>query len=166
MDTSKFDIIVGNLKILSNIPRNGKICRSSNGGITIEADSLLQPLKRILYRDSRTQAITDITSITNETFSLLKLLLSSCAKSRELAQNTQQLTKKEADLKTIEYQVNMLSKEFTSCITGLENLKTTYNTDIKVKSQLDVILDKIEFYSLEIKEFCGEKDNLSEEFTI
>jgi hypothetical protein len=45
------DTLLINLKIISKIPKNGRISRSYDGVISLEHDSVLQSIKRFLTKD-------------------------------------------------------------------------------------------------------------------
>ena len=52
-----------NLKILGKIQKNGRICRSYDGIISLENDNFYQSVKRTLSSDSRKQSIFEINSM-------------------------------------------------------------------------------------------------------
>jgi len=129
MDNSKYEEVLLNLKILSMIPRNGKIKRSgngnSNGNITLERDDILVPLKRFIYNDGRKKSVTDINCILDETFTLLKYL------------SNMESTKENINKSTV------ICKELLNSKKGLHNLKDTYKDDIKICASIELVLDKI-----------------------
>jgi hypothetical protein len=129
------DKILINLKILSKIPKNGRICKSFNGIIALEAESLTQSIRRFFRNDSRNQSVLEINSIVQETVDYIYHILRSKIISEEY-------------LDSDEYRHNvddleMLQKELELAKTGIENLKFTYENDQTIISKIDIILLKI-----------------------
>lgn len=136
MDLEKYQQIILNLKIIGKIPRNGKIRRAGHGGITLEGESILTPMKRTVFGDSRNQSISDINSILQESFSLLRLLLNhKLVVSSEYEENDEN--------RHLLQQIFTLNREFLNCVTGLENLRVTYRSDVKIASSILFVIDQI-----------------------
>jgi hypothetical protein len=124
-----------NLKILSKIPKNGRICRSYNGLISLEVDSMTQSLKRFVRNDSRQQSILEINSIIDESVEILYSLLRSKYMNEQF-------------LETDEYRqhvenLEILLSEMISAKAGIDNLRFTYENDQTAISKLDIILLKL-----------------------
>lgn len=75
MDT-KIDHIIHNLRIIAQIPRNGRIRKSTQGRISLETNSYLMAVRRFYNQDSRTQAILDIKAVFDEAFAAIDGILS------------------------------------------------------------------------------------------
>ena len=144
MDLEKYQQIILNLKIIGQIPRNGKIRRAGHGGITLEGESILTPAKRTILGDSRNQSVSDINGILQESFSLLKLLLNHklvvAGDYKETDENRHLLQ-----------QIFTLFREFVNCLPGLENLRGTYRYDIKTASSILFVIDQIKLQIEDIK---------------
>lgn len=144
MNMDTYEQIILNLKIISQIPRNGKIRRAGYGGITLEMESIMTPLKRTIYQDSRSQGISDIKSILQESYSLLKLLLNHklvvAFEHKETDENRYLLQ-----------QIYTLYHEFQMCLPGLENLKGTYRFDIKSVASIQFAIDQVKIQLEDIK---------------
>jgi hypothetical protein len=138
MDTNKYENILLNLKIISMIPRNGKIKRSDNGSITLENQDLLVPFKRYLFGDGRRQSLSDINGILEETFSILKILINS----KSLVDTNFQLTD---DNIMVWNQIHVIFKELHRSRLGLNHLKNTYKDDFKIVASIELIIDKVSF---------------------
>lgn len=125
------DKLLINLKILSKIQKNGRICRSFDGVISLDSASLVQPLRRFLTSDSRKQTVFEITSIVNECSELLLNLSNSKHLHTALAYTEEY--RKYCD------SMSLLLAEIENAKIGIENLKFTYGGDHNVVSQLDIV---------------------------
>lgn len=125
-----------NLKILGKIQKNGRICRSYDGIISLENDNFYQSVKRTLSSDSRKQSIFEINSIINECIDCLNGILNSKYMNK-LHANTDEYFKSCED-------IAIILKELSFAKCGIENLKFTYTVDANVESQLDIIIVKIQ----------------------
>lgn len=143
MDSYKYDQVVLNLKILGMVPRNGKIKRSDNGTITLENDDLFVPVKRYIFNDGRKQSITDINSILEEAFSLIKIILLS----KRIIDNEFKVCD---DNRQLMSQLNVIYNELKKSKKGIENLQNTYKDDIKTCASFDLMIEKINFNLMEI----------------
>jgi len=125
-----------NLKILGKIQKNGRICRSYDGIISLENDNFYQSVKRTLSSDSRKQSIFEINSIINECIECLNGILNSKYMNK-LQANTDDYFKSCED-------ISLILKELSFAKSGIDNLKFTYTVDANVESQLDIIIVKIQ----------------------
>lgn len=125
-----------NLKILGKIQKNGRICRSYDGIISLENDTFYQSVKRTLSSDSRKQSIFEINSIINECIECLNCIINSKYMNK-LQANTDDYFKSCED-------ISLILKELSFAKCGIENLKFTYTVDANVESQLDIIIVKIQ----------------------
>jgi hypothetical protein len=129
------DTLLINLKILSKIQKNGRISRSYDGIISLESDTVYQPLKRFLSSDSRRQAVFEINSIISECINTFTNILNSKYMNKHFSQSDEYAKNCE--------ELSLLLTELELAKNGVENLKFTYQTDPNVASQLDIITLKI-----------------------
>ena len=129
------DKLLINLRILSQIQKNGKITRSFDGIISLENENFYQFLKRFLSNDSRKQSISEINSIINDTIKYMENIINSkftdinLCKSNEYYKNCSNL--------------HLILIELKNAVIGINNLKFTYKNDINTNIQLDILLVKI-----------------------
>jgi hypothetical protein len=116
-----------NLKIISKIPKNGRITKSSDGIIYLESNYFFKSIKRFLTSDSRKQSISELSSIYNEAILLIYNILAMVDIDPE---------------KNLEL-LNLMLISIKESQFGLHNLKFTYKSDFNISSQLDIILIKI-----------------------
>lgn len=124
-----------NLKILSKIQKNGRICRSSNGIITLENETFYQSIKRFMANDSRQQSVFEINSIINETIECMSNLVNSKYMNKQY--NTTDEYYKNCEV------LHLLLIELFNAKCGIENLRFTYSSDPNITSQLDILIVKI-----------------------
>ena len=141
------DKLLVNLRILSKIPKNGRITRSIDGVISLEPSGYLVSVKRFLTADSRKQTLIEID----------KILISCIAKFKEILQNNK-------DKEKTKELLLILHNEIKTSMYGLENLKTTYQDDQSMVSHLDIFLLKTETLLNEIND-CIQTINSSNSHT-
>jgi hypothetical protein len=129
------DKLLVNLKILSKIEKNGRIARSYDGIISLENESVYQPLKRFLAADSRKQALFEINSIITECIDTVSHILNSKHMNTTFC-NTDEYVKGCESL-------GLLLTEMNNAKIGIQNLKFTYQTDLNTASQIDIMILKI-----------------------
>ena len=137
------DKLLVNLRILSKIPKNGRICRSSDGLVALEGAGTLVPLRRFLTNDSRRQTVVELDRIIRECVTKHKGILQAVPdpdSRREL--------------------LRVLQGELDSAIKGVENLKTTYQDDQNVVSHLDIFLLKMGALSREMTLHIGDAPHI------
>lgn len=132
------DKLLVNLRILSKIPKNGRITRSIDGVIALENYGYLISFKRFLTADSRKQTLIEIDKILSSSISKFKEILQ-----KNVGHGSHEKTKE---------LLAILQKEIENSTVGLENLKTTYQEDQSMVSHLDIFLLKIQTLVSEIKE--------------
>lgn len=142
------DKLLINLKILGKIQKNGRISRSCDGLISLESDTIYQPLKRLFYNDSRKQAIFEINSIVTECIDTLAHIVNSKYLSRHKYPQvlSGQISKKEDALEFNKHceEIYLVMQEMEAARVGIENLKFTYQNDPNISSQLDIVILKID----------------------
>jgi hypothetical protein len=124
-----------NLKILSKVQKNGRICRSSNGIIALENETFYQSIKRFMTSDSRQQSVFEINSIINETIECMSNLVNSKYMNKQY--NTTDEYYKNCEI------LHLILTELSNAKCGIENLKFTYSSDPNITSQLDILIVKI-----------------------
>ena len=129
------DKILINLKILSKIPKNGRICKSYNGLISLENDSISQSVRRYFRNDSRHQTILEINSITEDSIELLYSLL----RSKYIDEQFNDTEEYREYVENLE----ILLSEMIAAKAGINNLRFTYECDHTIISKLDIILLKL-----------------------
>ena len=129
------DKLLINLKIISKIQKNGRIARSYDGIISLESDTVYQPLKRFLTSDSRKQAVFEINSIISECIDNINYILNSKFMNIQYCQTDEYFRNCE--------HLNLLITEMGLSKIGIENLKFTYQNDPNIVTQLDIIILKI-----------------------
>jgi len=142
---SRLNRIFINLKILSYIKEYDKLLLTIDENNIVEIDNagITQPLRRWWNGRTRTETLSFLNDFINETFTIIDETLNN-----EITGTINNSFFKESNH-------NILQRfllELTNCIKGLHNLKITYNYDVKFKSQLDNIIEGIEFRIEKIKE--------------
>ena len=129
------DKLLINLKILSKIQKNGKICKSINGIISLEYENFYQCFSRFLHNDSRKQSVYEINSIIIECNNKLKEIYNNKFMNKENSSTEEYIQNCEIIL--------LLANALKYAKEGIENLKFTYTGDYNTVSQLDIIILKI-----------------------
>ena len=113
----RVDDIVTSLTVLSRVKANDKL-NTREGYLTIETDTYVAYLKRIVSGDGRSRTLATLQTLFEEAFEMLRLQVSTDPKSA-----------------TVQTLIDALRQSKD----GLLNLKKTYTDDIGVQSRLDVI---------------------------
>ena len=122
----QIDSTIASLKIISMVPKNGRIS-VRRGQLTLETNDHFQQVRRWLNRDSRDLMIMHVKNTINSAIRL----------SMGLMENSI-----ETELRA--WSMQCLLVEMQNCQTGITNLKTTYNTDSAMVCNLDVINDRLQ----------------------
>jgi hypothetical protein len=139
-----------NLRILSKIPKNGRITKSNDGIVSIEYDSMLPlAVKRFISNDSRKQSVFEINSIVSECIEAM------CSLSNSKYMVNVVVRQGDPFYKTCE-ELELVLTELEAAKRGIENLKFTYANDINIVSQLDVIILKV---TGALKDYTSKLDN-------
>lgn len=123
-----------NLKIISKITEGDKLSTSENI-IKIDPPSILQGVNRWINAEGRGVTLKKLEEIVNDTLSITEKLL-------ESERNKKDETQKDLDENNSQIFQKFII-EMTNSLLGLENLKKTYNEDIMITSQIDLLLKKI-----------------------
>lgn len=148
----KYDDIILSLKILSQIPNNGRIRRLEKGRYTLEDDRFFTPFRRFVYGDSRKTSINDIEATLSSAFDYIKLLLDSkhatgvTRATREGSRNASPATTDGQDeSRTIYSQIGNIYKELGRSMAGLKNLKeSTYAGDADMVAKIEWAIERID----------------------
>ena len=129
------DKLLVNLKILGKIQKNGRIGKSYDGIVSLEAGSFLQGLKRILTFDSRKQTLYEINNIINDIQPSLDAIYNYKYMMKEYSSSGE-------FIKAME-EFKMLIDAMIETDVGLRNLRFTYIRDINTSAQMDIILFRV-----------------------
>lgn len=122
-----------NLKMISKIPEYGRIYKSSDNSLVVTPYSFFSSLKRTLGRKNRKHDIQHIREAIE------------CG----IEKNFYYLDNKN-EAKSTEY-ISLITGELRKSVTGLVILKaTTYASDLKVCSELELLISKIHIHIKEI----------------
>jgi hypothetical protein len=126
MNFDPIDEIIVNLKILSKLPRGGKLTTKDNTFDIEESSSYTTLIIRWWKQDHRISALNKIKKDVDMAVIIMMLY-------KEYKDNKLEIAKLET-----------LVRELTNCMIGLENIKVTYAEDIKFLQQIDVIIEYIQ----------------------
>lgn len=137
INTLNIDQVFINLKIFSKIKKHDKLCFSGN---SLEIDNRYAAFfRRWFSSDDRSKSIDYINAIIKRVFAIVDETYSN-----EKTKESKTINNKSSPFK--EENSNLLQRfsiELTNTMTGLDNLKKTYDDDSLIKSNLDLIMDKI-----------------------
>lgn len=136
----KYDFVVVNLKVISKIPRNGRIRMTTDGFFTLVDENIFNSLMRKLYGESRYKTVKNLNYFLSEIESLLRLLYSNKVEETETDENRSTIG-----------QIATVYKELENSIVGFENLKSTYEQDKLTVGKIEVIIDKVHMFMQEIR---------------
>jgi len=131
-----FEKICLNLKVISKLNANEKIRVTHNGGILIDPSRSFQGFFRYIMGDSRTKTVNKIWEISNYSVEFSQSLLDSVHLKKINKENT-------SEFQRVIHNLEIISKEMTSSLKGLNNLTTTYREDGYIRSELEIISDKL-----------------------
>ena len=119
------DNILLNLKMISLVKANDKLYME-DGKMKIDTPKLTQGFLRWINDYSRTKTMEDIETLINNTSIYVKNNKSKTIRTEEDNRNCQKIL-----------------VEISKSLTGIQNLKITYNEDTFIQSKLEVISEKI-----------------------
>jgi hypothetical protein len=120
-----------NLKIIAKVPNYGRLRRDNDGGLSLEKNDVLAPVRRYLFNDGRVQMVCDITQVIDIAMDIIRQLIGNDG--AEL----------KSDVDSLHY-CKSLIRELNYCESGINNLKNTYADDVKICSQLCLLVEKID----------------------
>lgn len=139
INTLNIDEVFINLKIFSKIKKHDKLCFSGN---SLEIDNRYAAfLRRWFSSDDRSKSIDYINAIIKRVFAIVDETYSNektkDSKNKNINNQISPFKEENSNL------LQRFSIELTNTMTGLDNLKKTYDDDSLIKSNLDLIMDKI-----------------------
>ena len=142
--------LIVDLKVLSKINENQRICTTNPDNLTIEKNNYSQAIRRYYFGDSRERAIQSIDNLINQISEYSKNIFnSSTLNLYDLVENPSKHEIEEHNKECSK--LKNLSKEITNAINGITNLQTTYNDDAITTSRLDMILQNLDSLISEIE---------------
>lgn len=134
MNEDFFDNTIANLKIISMLQKNQKLC-VRKGQLTLEREDRLQFIRRWFHSDSRDHILMHVRNSINNAIKIAK-----------------SLTEKEnSTYKLKDWTLTKIMEEMEQAENGLINLKTTYAGDSIIIANLDVLIDRLKVNGEEIK---------------
>ena len=132
-NTTIVDNCLLNLKIISKLEENDKLITNQDI-LKIDKPVLFQGVKRWFSKEGRETTMDKLNEIYNESFKITDGIL-----------KDEKMDKKEDnDLDDSNSQIfQKFIVEFTNSLNGIDNLKKTYKDDVPMKSQLDMIGNKL-----------------------
>lgn len=134
------DALLINLNIISKISPNDKIFVNGEGYISIENSTILQGVFRFIYSNSRAKSVHNLANFYQNVFKFIDHSSGSPALREEGGASRQAAADRVASLRT-------LGVYLRKSVSGIENLKQTYQTDVVITSKMDIILDSIHNYT-------------------
>ncbi len=135
------DSILVNLKIISKINPNDKLKVASNS-TSIEKEGLMSWLSRWYYGDSREKTINFIKTVVTDAINITNDIMNSTYINNKMKKTVYEENEFTKSLNTL----FLVRNEMENCKTGILNLKKTYEMDIHIISQLEVIINKIDIH--------------------
>jgi hypothetical protein len=170
-----------NLNIVSKIRPNDKIYVNTDNYISIEYDSMFQGFLRFIYNNSRNKNINNLNNFYSLTFNQIDDLLNSKYLNVFISKiDFRKSPNKHAhhtDEKSnfpIEHRCDLENENFLKVysdlmeinhyiklsISGLENLKKTYVSDVLTTSKIDIIINNVEFHIKKINKKLEHIDSI------
>ncbi len=160
------DNLLLSLKIISKIPENGRVKRSKSGALSLEKKSGFSSFTRFWNRDSRKKCIEDINNLIDFAIERSNDIVNT--KYYEEYGNTgikNPLVKNKLEREhQRQYEIlDLIQEDLQKSIKGLVNLKTTYQSDATIVSQIDIIITKIRNHLSDIDKNPTKRQEYSEE---
>jgi hypothetical protein len=133
------DNILVNLKIISKIAPNNKL-KLIHNTTTIEKEGMASWLLRWYNGDSREKTVNFIKTVVSDSINMTNDIMNSTYinnKGRRTAYEETEFTKQLSTL-------FLIKNEMNNSKTGIINLQKTYELDIQIISQLEVVMNKID----------------------
>ncbi len=134
------DNIIIELKVISKIPENGKICTVSTDNISIETTKgYQQSIKRFLYSESRERAIQKL----KETVDKVSCISRNTLDSKYLSIHTTPTEHEISKHKQIVTKLKELCENIKNSLNGFNNLHTTYINDATITARLETMINTL-----------------------
>jgi hypothetical protein len=170
-----------NLNIVSKIRPNDKIYVNIDNYISIEYDSMFQGFLRFIYNNSRNKNINNLNNFYSLTFNQIDDLLNSKylnvfiskidfrkSSNKHINQSEEKTnfpTEHRCDLENENFlkvysDLMEINHYIKLSISGLENLKKTYASDVLTTSKIDIIINNVEFHIKKINKKLEHIDSI------
>jgi hypothetical protein len=170
-----------NLNIVSKIRPNDKIYVNIDNYISIEYDSMFQGFLRFIYNNSRNKNINNLNNFYSLTFNQIDDLLNSKylnvfiskidfrkSSNKHIHQSEEKTnfpTEHRCDLENENFlkvysDLMEINHYIKLSISGLENLKKTYASDVLTTSKIDIIINNVEFHIKKINKKLEHIDSI------
>jgi hypothetical protein len=133
------DTILVNLKIISKIAPNNKL-KLINNTTTIEKEGMAAWLLRWYNGDSREKTVGFIKTVVNDSINITNDLMNSTY----INNRTRKTVYEETEFTKAYSMLMLIKNEMVNSKTGILNLNKTYQLDIQIISQLEVVINKID----------------------
>lgn len=154
------DAMLINLSIISKVALSDKIYISDTGFLSIENNTIFQGVIRFIFRNGREKTISNLKNFYDSVFAYIDNTLPLASHYHKKEVNRQRDGKDKANnpfdnencklemLRTGDKDHNLktLLIYLRKSMSGLENLRETYSSDIVMTSKLDIILDNVRLY--------------------
>ena len=128
-----------NLKIISSLNKDDKLAiNTENKDMSIESNDFTQSIRRWWNSQSRTQSIDQIESVINESFQITDTIFEEENNSDvEICDIKDNFKEEKSSI------LHRFLIDLTGVKRGLDNLKLTYNDDVKIISRINVLQERI-----------------------
>ena len=133
------DNILVNLKIISKIAPNNKL-KLLNNTTTIEKEGVASWLLRWYNGDSREKTVNFIKTVISDSINMTNDIMNSTYINNKGRKTTYEETEFTKLLSTL----SLIKVEMSNSKVGIINLQKTYELDIQIISQLEVVMNKID----------------------
>jgi hypothetical protein len=133
------DNILVNLKIISKIAPNNKL-KLLNNTTTIEKEGIATWLLRWYNGDSREKTVNFIKTVISDSINMTNDIMNSTYINNRGRRTTYEETEFTKLLSTL----SLIKVEMSNSKVGIINLQKTYEVDIQIISQLEVVMNKID----------------------
>ena len=134
--------ILYKLTIISYIKQGEKLCCYDNN-IIID-DSYIQSISRFFSNQNRTNAIDHISNLINESIEITDFIYRCELSVRKNAKEKESRQSKTFFKNSNEKILKQFFIKMTNAIDGLNNLKLTYNSDITIKTNIELLITRIQ----------------------
>lgn len=146
VSTDFIDATIANLKVISMVPKSGKLC-VKRGCLCLDRldHPQLQGVRRWINGDSRDLTILHAKNTLHSAMKICHLLMAAV----------------HADAPTDPmslWTIRRIYEELSACESGLQNLKTTYQSDSMTLANLDVVIERQQANRRELNTFLESID--------
>lgn len=143
MSLTGLNKLLVDLKVIGRIEENGRVSTTGRHSITLESDSALQALWRMLYGDSRERAVETITQVVSGVIDISASLL----ESPHLLDSDEERSDYAAQTREkLVLALHNTSKDMHAAMRGISNLSRTYQADPVMTAKLEQLIGDIEHH--------------------